>query len=177
MKHAIKKTKKKIVSLLALLLTARHLTGPVLAAELPEKTSVEAPAEGAAEQVVIIPESDYIYVNGSNKIFSMAGDLTALMRLTVTSPGRVHILTSGVEVSLVLYDEAAGEVCGVYSSENGVMDASFDAAAGTYLLGFSGWGEVAVLAADEARTEEIFAESGVQSKPAADAPADTAPSG
>lgn len=177
MKHAIKKTKKKIVPLLALLLTARHLTGPVLAAEIPEEPSAEMPAEGAAEQVVIIPESDYIYVNGSNKIFSVAGDLTALMRLTVTSPGRVHILTSGVEVSLVLYDEAAGEVRGVYTSENGVMDASFDAAVGTYLLGFSGWGEVAVLAADEARTEEIFAESGVQSKPAADAPAETAPSG
>ena len=177
MKHAIKKQKNKIASLLALMLTVRHLSGPVLAAEQPEEDLAEVPAEGTMEQVVIIPESDYIYVNGSNKIFSVAGDLSALMRLTVTTPGRVHILTSGVEVSLVLYDETAGEVRGVYTSENGVIDASFDATVGNYLLGFSGWGEVAVLAADEAKTAELFAESGVQSKQTSDPSDDTSAAG
>mgnify|MGYP002857253148 CR=1 FL=1 len=169
MRHVMKTTKKKIASLMALMLTVRHLSGPALASELPDETPVEIPEQGTAEQTIIIPDSDYIYVNGSNKVFTAEGDMSVLMRLTVVSPGRVHILTSGVDMSLVIYDEAADEVRGVYTSEEGLMDASFDASAGTYLLGFSGWGEAAVMAADEEKTAEIFAESGVQSKPAAEA--------
>ena len=177
MKHVMKTTKKKLASLLALMLAVKHLSGPALAAETPEETPVVVPDQSTAGQTVIIPESDYIYVNGSNKVFTADGELSVLMRLTVTNPGRVHILTSGVDITLVLYDEAADEVRGVFTSENGLMDASFDASVGTYLLGFSGWGEAAVLAADEAKTAEIFAESGVQSKPAAEVSAETASSG
>ena len=177
MKHVMKTTKKKLASMLALMLAVKHLSGPALAAETPEETPVVVPDQSTAGQTVIIPESDYIYVNGSNKVFTADGELSVLMRLTVTNPGRVHILTSGVDITLVLYDEAADEVRGVFTSENGLMDASFDASVGTYLLGFSGWGEAAVLAADEAKTAEIFAESGVQSKPAAEVSAETASSG
>ena len=119
MKHSKKTTNKKLSSLLALMFTVRHLSGPVLAAEIPEEVTVDIPEQNTAEQTIIIPDSDYIYVNGSNKVFSAAGDMSVLMRLTVTNPGRVHILTSGVDISLVLYDEAANEVCGVFSSENG----------------------------------------------------------
>ena len=171
MKHVMKTTKKKLASLLALMLAVKHLSGPALAAETPEETPVVVPDQSTAGQTVIIPESDYIYVNGSNKVFTADGELSVLMRLTVTNPGRVHILTSGVDVSVVLFNEVSSEVCGVYSSVDGVMDAPLDAAPGTYLLGFSGQGEVAVLAADEENASAIFAEAGVSAAPVAAASA------
>ncbi len=119
----------------------------------------------AAEQAGAIPEPDNIYVNGDNNIFTLQGDLSALLRLVVTEPGRVHILTSGVDVTLVIFDEASDEVRGVYGSVDGVMDASFEAIPGTYLLGFSGWGEAAVLVADEAVASAILSEAGVVAAP------------
>lgn len=158
MKHLIKKN-KKVASLLAFVLAFGLLSVPVSASELP----AEVPAAPAAEQSAAIPEPVDIYVNGDNRVFTLSGELSALFRLHVSDPGRVHVLTSGVDVSVVLFNESAGEVCGVYNSVNGVMDAPFDAYPGTYLLGFSGWGEAAVLVADEAAASAILSEAGVVS--------------
>ena len=175
MKHSRIITKKKLASLLAIVLASGLLSAPASASELPAEASavlaaVEASAAlvaeqaappAAAEQTADIPEPVEIYVNGDNSVFTLEGELSALFRLYVDVPGRVHILTSGVDVSLVLFNETVGEVCGVYSSVNGVMDAPLDAYPGTYLLGFSGWGEAAVLAADEEAASAIFSEAGV----------------
>ena len=158
MKHLIKKN-KKVASLLAFVLAFGLLSVPASASELP----AEVPAAPAAEQSAAIPEPVDIYVNGDNRVFTLSGELSALFRLHVSDPGRVHVLTSGVDVSVVLFNESAGEVCGVYNSVNGVMDAPFDAYPGTYLLGFSGWGEAAVLVADEAAASAILSEAGVVS--------------
>ena len=163
MKHLIKKN-KKVASLLAFVLAFGLLSVPASASELP----AEVPAAPAAEQSVAIPEPVDIYVNGDNRVFTLSGELSALFRLHVSDPGRVHVLTSGVDVSVVLFNESAGEVCGVFSSVNGVMDAPLDAYPGTYLLGFSGWGEAAVLVADEAAASAILSEAGaVPASPAA----------
>ena len=163
MKHLIKKN-KKVASLLAFVLAFGLLSVPASASELP----AEVPAAPAAGQSAAIPEPVDIYVNGDNRVFTLSGELSALFRLHVSDPGRVHVLTSGVDVSVVLFNESAGEVCGVYSSVNGVMDAPFDAYPGTYLLGFSGWGEAAVLVADEAAASAILSEAGaVPASPAA----------
>ena len=109
-----------------------------------------------AEEMVEIPESDYIYVNGDSKIVTAAGELSVLLRLTVENPSRIHILSSGVDVSMVLFDEGAGDVVGVYSSQNGLMDVPFNANPGSYLIGLTGEGEVELLVADENRTGEIY---------------------
>ena len=163
MKHLIKKN-KKVASLLAFVLAFGLLSVPASASGLP----AEVPAAPAAEQSAAIPEPVDIYVNGDNRVFTLSGELSALFRLHVSDPGRVHVLTSGVDVSVVLFNESAGEVCGVYSSVNGVMDAPLDAYPGTYLLGFSGWGEAAVLVADEAAASAILSEAGaVPASPAA----------
>lgn len=163
MKHLIKKN-KKVASLLAFVLAFGLLSVPASASELP----AEVPAAPAAEQSAAIPEPVDIYVNGDNRVFTLSGELSALFRLHVSDPGRVHVLTSGVDVSVVLFNESAGEVCGVFSSVNGVMDAPLDAYPGTYLLGFSGWGEAAVLVADEAAASAILSEAGaVPASPAA----------
>ena len=158
MKHLIKKN-KKVASLLAFVLAFGLLSVPASASELP----AEVPAAPTAEQSAAIPEPVDIYVNGDNRVFTLSGELSALFRLHVSDPGRVHVLTSGVDVSVVLFNESAGEVCGVFSSVNGVMDAPLDAYPGTYLLGFSGWGEAAVLVADEAAASAILSEAGVVS--------------
>ena len=163
MKHLIKKN-KKVASLLAFVLAFGLVSVPASASELP----AEVPAAPAAGQSAAIPEPVDIYVNGDNRVFTLSGELSALFRLHVSDPGRVHVLTSGVDVSVVLFNESAGEVCGVYSSVNGVMDAPLDAYPGTYLLGFSGWGEAAVLVADEAAASAILSEAGaVPASPAA----------
>ena len=102
-------------------------------------------------------EDDFIYVNGETKVFTAAGELSAILRLPVEVPGRIHILTSGVNISLAIYDEETFELFGVYYTENGLIDVPFDAYPGTFLLGFSGWGEVAVLVADEGTTAQLYA--------------------
>ena len=102
-------------------------------------------------------EDDFIYVNGEAKVFTAAGELSAILRLPVEVPGRIHILTSGVNISLAIYDEETFELFGVYYTENGLIDVPFDAYPGTFLLGFSGWGEVAVLVADERTTAQLYA--------------------
>ena len=150
--------KTKIAFLLSLVFAAGLLSVPASAMEHPfDVPAVPAASEQAAE----IPEPADLYVNGDNAVFTLEGELSVLLRLHVSAPGRVHILTSGEDVSVVLFNEASSEVCGFYSSVNGVMDAPLDAAPGTYLLGFSGWGEVAVLAADELAASAIFADAGV----------------
>ena len=156
MRHSIEKIKRKLVCLLAVVFTVHHLSGYGFAEE-----AVSAETEAAQNregQTVVIPESDHIYVNGSSRKFTAEGEISALLRLTVESPGVVHILSSGVNITLVLYDEATDEICGFYASEDGLLDVPFDAAAGTYLLGFSGWGEAEVLAADEENTARIYEE-------------------
>ena len=116
-------------------------------------------AENSAGAEYHIPESDYLYVDGDNRIRTVEGEQTLLFRLFVGEPQRVHILTSGVNVTLVIYNEAADAVVGAFTSVDGLLDAPFDAAPGSYLLGLSGWGEVAILAASEARTAQIYAQT------------------
>ena len=126
------------------------------------------PAMAFAEEMVEIPESDYIYVNGDSKVVTAQEEM-ALLRLTVETAGKFHILSSGVDISLVLFDEGADEVRGVYTSENGLMDVPFYAAPGMYLLGITGSGEVEILVADEAETERIYA--AIEAEEPADKPA------
>lgn len=121
--------------------------------------AVGASAEGGSAGEYIIPESDYLYVDGDNRIRTVEGEQTLLFRLFVGEPQRVHILTSGVNVTLVIYNEAADAVVGAFTSVDGLLDAPFDAAPGSYLLGLSGWGEVAILAASEAKTAQIYAQN------------------
>ena len=102
-------------------------------------------------------EDDVVYVNGETKVFTAEGELSAILRLPVEYPGRIHILTSGVNISLAIYDEETFELFGVYYTENGLIDVPFDAYPGTFLLGFSGWGEVAVLVADEGTAAQLYA--------------------
>ena len=110
-------------------------------------------------------EGEYIYVNGEAKVFTAAGELSAILRLPVEVPGRIHILTSGVNISLAIYDEETFELFGVYYTENGLIDVPFDAYPGTFLLGFSGWGEVAVLVADEGTTAQLYANAQAAEEP------------
>ena len=113
-------------------------------------------------------DMDTIYVNGDKRVFYAAGELSAILRLPVDVPGRIHILTSGVNIALAVYNEETFELCGVYYTENGLIDVPFDAYPGTYLLGFSGWGEVAVMVADEGTTARLYADA--QAEAAAEAP-------
>ncbi len=112
---------------------------------------------------------DTIYVNGDKKMFTAEGDLSAILRLPVEVPGRIHILTSGVNIALSIYNEASLELCGTYYTENGLIDVPFDAYPGSYLLGFSGWGEVAVLVADESLTARFYANAQPAEEPPAEA--------
>ena len=106
------------------------------------------PASVFAEEEIEIPEEDYLYVNGESKVLT-AGEEMALLCLVVEEPGNVHVLASGVDITMVLFDETAGEVRGVYTSEHGLMDVPFFAAPGMFILGITGNGEVEILAADE----------------------------
>ena len=114
------------------------------------------PASAFAEETIEIPEEDYLYVNGESKVLT-AGEEMALLCLVVEEPGNVHVLASGVDITMVLFDETAGEVRGVYTSEYGLMDASFAATPGMFILGITGNGEVEILAADDAKTASIYA--------------------
>ncbi len=131
------------------------------------------PAAAFAEEMIEIPEDDYLYVNGDSKVLT-AGEEMALLRLAVENPGKVHILSSGVDITLVLFDEASGEVRGVYTSQNGLMDVPLFAAPGMFLLGVVGSGEVEILAADEARTNEIYGGVEASAEPAEDVAAEPA---
>ena len=152
---------RKIIFTLAMLLLLRLFGSPASAEEAAAKE--EAPP-------LTISEENYLYVNGNNKVFTAAGDMSVLLRLTVETPGKLHILTSGVEISLVLLDETTEEVLGVYQSENGLMDVPFDANPGTYLLGFGGNGEADVRVADEETTARIYAGEDVAEDAGASAP-------
>ena len=123
------------------------------------------PASVLAEEMVEIPESDYIYVNEDSRIVTAQEEMS-LLRLTVETAGKFHVLASGVDIKLVLFDETAGTVRDVYSSENGLMDVPFYAAPGMYLLGIIGSGEVAIRVADEAETEKIYSAEVVAEEPA-----------
>ena len=124
------------------------------------------PASAFAEETIEIPEEDYLYVNGESKVLT-AGEEMALLCLVVEEPGNVHVLASGVDITMVLFDETAGEVRGVYTSEHGLMDVPFFAAPGMFILGITGNGEVEILAADEEGTEAIYsAEEGQAKQPA-----------
>ena len=116
---------------------------------------VLALAAGILSAAAFAAENDTIYVNGDKKVFTADGELSAILRLQVEVQGRIHILTSGVNVALAIYNEDTYELCGTYATENGMMDVPFDAYPGTYLLGFSGWGEVAVMVADENVTAQL----------------------
>lgn len=134
------------------------------------------PASVFAEEEIEIPEEDYLYVNGESKVLT-AGEEMTLLCLVVEDPGKVHVLASGVDITLVLFDDTAGEVRGVYTSEHGLMDVPFFAAPGMFILGITGNGEVEILAADEEGTEAIYsAEEGQAKQPAeavVDQPAET----
>ena len=119
------------------------------------------PASVFAEEEIEIPEEYYLYVNGESKVLT-AGEEMALLCLVVEDPGKVHVLASGVDITMVLFDDTAGEVRGVYTSENGLMDVPFFAAPGMFILGITGKGEVEILAADEEGTEAIYSSEGVQ---------------
>lgn len=140
--------KRAFLWLLALLLALQ----PVAFAEENKPSGTE----DSSAQAYVIPESDYLYVNGDSRVFGVEGDLTAIFRLTVTQAEKIHILTSGVEITLVVYDETKDEVQGVYSSVSGLLDVPLDASEGTYLLGFSGRGEVEVVVANEEGTARIY---------------------
>ena len=113
------------------------------------------PASAFAEETIEIPEEDYLYVNGESKVLT-AGEEMALLCLVVEDPGKVHVLASGVDITMVLFDDTAGEVRGVYTSEHGLMDVPFFAAPGMFILGITGNGEVEILAADDAKTASIY---------------------
>ena len=119
------------------------------------------PASVFAEEEIEIPEEDYLYVNGESKVLT-AGEEMALLCLVVEDPGKVHVLASGVDITMVLFDDTAGEVRGVYTSENGLMDVPFFAAPGMFILGITGKGEVEILAADEEGTEAIYSSEETQ---------------
>ena len=119
------------------------------------------PASVFAEEEIEIPEEDYLYVNGESKVLT-AGEEMALLCLVVEDPGKVHVLASGVDITMVLFDDTAGEVRGVYTSENGLMDVPFFAAPGMFILGITGNGEVEILAADEEGTEAIYSSEETQ---------------
>ncbi len=123
------------------------------------------PAAAFAEEMIEIPESDYLYVNGDSKVLT-AGEEMALLRLVVENPGKVHVLSSGVDITLVVLDETSGEVMGPYMSQNGLMDVPLFAAPGMFLLGVTGNGEVEILAADEERTNESYAGGEAPAEPA-----------
>jgi hypothetical protein len=146
------KKKKNWIRLLATLCITAMLVGTL---------SVSA----FAEEMVEIPESDYIYVNEDSRIVTAQEEML-LLRLTVETAGKFHVLASGVDIKLVLFDETAGTVRDVYSSENGLMDVPFYAAPGMYLLGIIGSGEVAIRVADEAETEKIYSSEVVAETPA-----------
>ena len=120
---------------------------------------VLALAAGILSTAAFASENDTIYINGEKKVFTADGELSAILRLRVEAPGRIHILTSGANVALAIYNEDTFELCGTYATENGMMDVPFDVYPGTYLLGFSGWGEVAVLVVDESTAAQLNASS------------------
>ena len=123
------------------------------------------PASVLAEEMVEIPESDYIYVNEDSRIVTAQEEMS-LLRLTVETAGKFHVLASGVDIKLVLFDETAGTVRDTYASENGLMDVPFYAAPGMYLLGIIGSGEVAIRVTDETETEKIYSSEVVAETPA-----------
>ncbi len=157
MKRSRRKTKERISYILATLLAVHHITGYAFADDpAGEEDAVTSLPENAGKSVTI-SESDYLYVNGGKQVFTAEGTISVLLRLPVEKAEKIHILASGVNITLVIYDETAGEICGTYASEDGLMDVPFDAASGTYLLGFSGFGEAAVRVADEENTARIYA--------------------
>ena len=123
------------------------------------------PASVLAEEMVEIPESDYIYVNEDSRLVTAQEEMS-LLRLTVETAGKFHVLASGVDIKLVLFDETAGTVRDTYASENGLMDVPFYAAPGMYLLGIIGSGEVAIRVTDETETEKIYSSEVVAETPA-----------
>ena len=85
------KKKKNWIRLLATLCITAMLVGTL---------SVSA----FAEEMVEIPESDYIYVNEDSRIVTAQEEMS-LLRLTVETAGKFHVLASGVDIKLVLFDE------------------------------------------------------------------------
>ena len=121
-----------------------------------EDENGELPASAFAEGTIEIPAEDYLYVNGESKVLTLEGEM-AYLCLEVKTPGNFHVLSSGVDISLVIFDTAAEKVLGTYLSEYGLMDVPFNAEPGIYILGVTGSGEVEILVSDDAKTEAIYA--------------------
>ena len=90
--------KKKLVCLLAVVFTVHHLSGYGFAEEA--VSGETETAQNREEQTVVIPESDHIYVNGSSRVFTADGEISALLRLTVESPGIVLPKTGGAGTAI-----------------------------------------------------------------------------
>ncbi len=125
-------------------------------------------AAGFMTAAAVADENEYIFVNGEKRVFTAEGEVSAVLKLPVEEAGRIHILANGVNVALAVYNEDTFEVCGVYYTDNGLMDVPFDAYPGNYLLGFTGWKEVAILVADESTTARLYASAEAEVETASD---------
>ena len=152
--------KKTLAYLLTLLIAVQTVTSFAFAEaeneteEIPYNATQE---QESLEEAFVIPDEHHIRVNDEKVTFTVDGNQTVILRLEVSSQERIHVLASGVDVTLVVYDEAEKEVRGVYDSASGLLDVPLDVTARTYLLGFSGYGEIAVRVADEETTAQIYA--------------------